>query len=193
MESGTASELRASATASSFFGLANEKSKEMAMDCGLCAGDLLGEGVQFFCSAGAVRISPSLAVRSFDAEAEIFGDQRLDAVEEKIVELGAGLASDFDGVFESGGGDEGGARAFALEQRVGADGGAVEEDEFAVADAQSFVDDLAEGFDDGLRGIGGRGKNFEHAEAACVEPDAVGEGAAGVDGDAERLGGRGIV
>ncbi len=61
----------------------------------------------------------------------LLGDERLDAVEEEIVELGAGLASDLDGVFESGGGDERGAGAFAFEQRVGADGGAVEEDEFS--------------------------------------------------------------
>src|ERR1017187_274332 len=100
MESGTASELSASATANSFLGFAKEKRSEMAMDCGFAAET---------CSAG----------------------------------------------------------------------------EFA------FVGDFAEGFDDGLGGIGWRGENFEHAQATCVDPDAVGKGAAGVDGDAEWLGAAG--
>ncbi len=180
MESGTARRFRLAATASSFFGFAKEKSSEIAMDCGLAAASLFDEGSQFlrrgrgedFAVAGGAFV---------DAEAEIFGDQRLDAVEEEVVELGAGLASDFDGVFEAFRGDQGGARAFAFEQRIGADGGAVEEDEVA------FVRDFLKGFDDGLRGIGGSRKDFQHAEAAALSPDAVGEGAAGVDGDAEGL------
>ena len=61
-------------------------------------------------------------------EAEIFRHERLNALEEKIVELGAGLASDLDGVFEADGCDQGGAGAFAFEQRIGSDSGAVEED-----------------------------------------------------------------
>ena len=32
----------------------------------------------------------------------------------------------------------------------------------------------------------GRGKNFEDLEAAIFDPDAIGEGAAGIDGDAQR-------
>ena len=47
--------------------------------------------------------------------------------------------------------------------------------------------DLLQGFDDGLRGIGGGGKHFQHAKLARFVPDTVGEGAAGVDGDAEGL------
>ncbi len=143
-------------------------------------GELLCESAQFlrrgldedFAVAGGAFV---------DTEAEIFRDQWLDAVEEEIIELGAGLASDFDGVFEAFGGDECGAGAFAFEQRVGADGGAVEEDDVA------FGSDFLECFDDGLRGIGGGRKDFQHAEAAVFSPDAVGEGAAGVDGDAEGL------
>ena len=143
-----------------------------------------GEGFQI-CGR---RVGQDFAVAGgafFDAEAEIGGDQRLDAIEEEIVELGARLASDLDGVFESGGRDQSGARAFAFQQSVGADGGAVQDDEFAV------VIDFAEGFDDGLGGIGWRGENFQHAQAAAVDPDTVGEGAAGVDGDAEGLGAAG--
>ena len=122
----------------------------------------------------------------FDAEAEIGRDQRFDAVEEEVVELGASLASDFDGVFETGGGDQGGARAFAFQQSVGADCGAVQDYQF------TFGGDFAEGFDDGLGGIGGSGEDFQHAQAAgVVDPDTVGEGAAGVDGYAEGLGAAG--
>src|ERR1022692_3502783 len=127
----------------------------------------------------------SNATARYNCMAYANGDERFDAVEEEVVEFGAGLASNFDGVFEAFRGDEGGARAFVFEKRVGADRGAVEEDEFA------FVGDFAEGFDDGLGGIGWRGENFEHAQATCVDPDAVGKGAAGVDGDAEWLGAAG--
>ena len=77
---------------------------------------------------GSIRISPSLAVRSSMPKRRSARDQRLDAIEEEVVELGAGLASDLDGVFETGGGDQSGARAFAFEQSVGADGGAVQDD-----------------------------------------------------------------
>ena len=42
-----------------------------------------------------------------------------------VVEIGTGLAGDGECVFESGGGDESDARAFAFEQRIGGDGGAV--------------------------------------------------------------------
>ena len=92
--------------------------------------DLLREGLQFFRRRRGQDFSVAGGAL-VDAEAEIARDQWLDSVEEEVVELGAGLASDFDGVFEAGSGDERGARAFALEQRVGADGGAVQEDEFA--------------------------------------------------------------
>ena len=83
----------------------------------LAISDLRGEG--------AVRISPSLAVRSSMPKRRSLGTSGSTAVEEEVVELGAGLAADLDGVFESGGGDQSGARAFAFKQRVGADGGAV--------------------------------------------------------------------
>jgi hypothetical protein len=46
------------------------------------------------------------------------------------------------------------------------------------------VIDLAESFDDGLRGIGWSGENFQHAQAAIgfVSPDTICKGAASVDG-----------
>ena len=57
--------------------------------------------------------------------------------------------------------------------------------------SSASVSDFVEGFDDGLRGIGRRRENFQHAETAGVDPHTVGEGAAGVDGDAEGLGATG--
>ena len=60
-----------------------------------------------------------------NAEAEIFGRERFGLLKEKIVEFGAGLAADGDGVFKAGGGDKGDTRAFTFEQRIGADGGSV--------------------------------------------------------------------
>ena len=98
------------------------------------------------------RLGHNLAVAGgafFDAEAKIGRDQRFDAVEEEIVELGASLASDFDGVFETGGGDQSGARAFAFQQSVRADCGAVQDYQF------TFERDFAERFYDGLGGVGG--------------------------------------
>jgi len=50
--------------------------------------------------------------------------------QEKIVEARAVLASNLDGVFKAGSGDQSYARAFTLQQRIGADGGAVQQDGF---------------------------------------------------------------
>jgi hypothetical protein len=59
----------------------------------------------------------------------------------------------------------------------------VQNDEFA------FVIDLAESVDDGLGRIGRSGEDFQHAEAVGgIDPDTVGESAAGVDGDAKLVG-----
>jgi hypothetical protein len=81
-------------------------------------------------------------------------NERRDAVEEEVVKFGAGLTADFEDVFESGGGDKSGAGSFAFEQRVGADGGAVQEDEVAV------VIYFLKSLDDGLGGVGGSGEDF---------------------------------
>ena len=112
----------------------------------------------------------SFAVGAFgDSEAEVRWDERLDAVKEEVVELGPRLAADFDGVFEAFRCDQRNASAFPL---------------------QDCVRDLANGFGDRLRRVGRGGENFQKANTAALDPDAVGEGAAGVDSDAEggRLG-----
>ena len=114
-----------------------------------------------------------------DAKAEFSRDQGLGEGREPIVEFCAGLATDGDGVFEACGSDEGDVRAFAFEHGVGADGG-------SVADVDGFTAcDLAQGGEDGERGVGGGGEDFEDAEFAFGEVDAVCEGASGVDGYAQ--------
>ena len=47
--------------------------------------------------------------------------------------------------------------------------------------------DPAKRLGDCLGGIGWGRKNFQHAEAACVDPYAIREGASGIDGDAKGL------
>ncbi len=122
----------------------------------------------------------SFAVDSLvHAESQFGGNERLHAIEEEVVEPGTGLAADLDDIFETRGGDQGDARAFALKDGVRADGGAVQEDDGGLAS------DLTNRFGDRLRGIGGRGEDLQEADTPALDPDAVGEGAAGIDGDAE--------
>ena len=115
-----------------------------------------------------------------NAEAEIGDGGR--AVLVPVVEIGAVLAGDGEGIFESGCGDESYACAFALEQCVGSDRGAVADFDLIGRNERG---DLADSFEDGAAGIGGGGGEFEDLDAAGVAVDAVGEGAAGVDGDDE--------
>jgi|GEM_PF-5385219 len=63
MESGTPSGLSASATASSFSGFANENSSEIAIASGSLAATREASAFNSG-GVGAIRISPSLAVRS---------------------------------------------------------------------------------------------------------------------------------
>ena len=48
------------------------------------------------------------------------------------------------------------------------------------------VSDLPERVDNSLRGIRRSGKDFEQPQAAALYPDAIGKGAASVDGNAQR-------
>jgi len=82
------------------------------------------------------------------------GDQGFDAIKEEVVEIGARLAADFDGVLETCCSYKGDARAFALEDGVCAHSSAMQQNEGRV------VGNLANGFGDGLRGIGRRGEDF---------------------------------
>ena len=149
----------------------------------LCGGDAVGEVAQFF----RARRGEDFSVGGgafVDAEAEVFGDQRLDAIEEEVVEFGAGLASDFDGVFET--------CVVTSAVRAPFRSSSVLVPTVVPWRRMKFSSwrDLFYRFEDGLGGIGGRRKNFQHFQAMRfrIDPDAVGEGAAGVDGDAEGLG-----
>jgi hypothetical protein len=64
-----------------------------------------------------------------DTEAEVGRDEALRRALEPIVELGACLAADGEGVFKTFRGDEGDACALTLEHRVGGDGRAVSNDD----------------------------------------------------------------
>ena len=97
-----------------------------------------------------------------------------------VVEIGARLAADGERVFKSRRGDKGDARAFAFEQRVGGDSGAVADFDGGFGNEAR---DLANGFEDGAAGIIGSGGKLEDLDAAADAIDAIGERAAGVDGD----------
>ena len=102
-------------------------------------------------------------------------------MEVPVVEAGAGLAGNGEGVFKARGGDEGDACAFAFEQGVGGDGGAVADfDGRPVADAmRSTASRMAR---PGSSGVDG---SLRTSSLPAVAVDAVGEGAAGIDGDGE--------
>ena len=73
----------------------------------------MGERVQLQCRRS--REDLSLCCRPFvNSKAQIFGDQRFYAIEEKIVQPRAGLAADFDGIFESDSCDQRSSGAFAF-------------------------------------------------------------------------------
>ena len=128
-----------------------------------------------FCRMLPLRINPL-----DDAEAHTTLHQRRHTFECKVVKLRPILAADLDGVFKARGSNESYARAFALQQRVCADGGSVQQSHAAGSS------DLRKRLGYGLRGIGRRGEDLDHAWPAALHPDAVGEGATGIDGNAER-------
>ncbi len=85
-----------------------------------------GEGGQF--AGGGAACDVAVVVGAFEnAEAQGGGDNGRARLGSEIVEFGAVLARDLEDIFESRGGDQGGAGAFALEQRVGGDGGPVDD------------------------------------------------------------------
>ena len=63
------------------------------------------------------------------AKTQIRRDQRFYAIKEEIIKLGTGLAADLDRVFKTGGRDQSHACAFALQQSIGADRGAMQKNQ----------------------------------------------------------------
>ena len=87
-------------------------------------GDEVGDGV-------LVERKEDLAevVEAFgDGEAEVAGDEGLGEGDAEIVLVVAALVAEGENVAEALGGDEGGAGALALDDGVGGEGGAVDED-----------------------------------------------------------------
>ena len=120
-----------------------------------------------------------------EAKAAILGSKRGGTVDVPVIEAGASLAADSEGIFKSGRGDEGYARALALEESVGGDSGAVTD--FDGARPGVFCD-LLDGLENCALGIVRGGGQLEDVEASIDAIDAVSECAAGVDGDDEALG-----
>ena len=102
-----------------------------------------------------------------------------------VVETGTGLASDGERVFEASGGDKGDARAFAFEQRIGGDGGAVANFDHGCAGTDR---DLFDGVEDRAGWISGVEGSLSTSRLPAVAIDAIGERAACIDGDGEALG-----
>src|SRR5579864_8281465 len=131
------------------------------------------------------RLRENFAVRRralVDAKTEFPGNERLDALEEKIVKLGTRLAADLDGIFKSGGRHECGAGALAFEKGICTHGCAVKKNK--LFGGGNFLECNY----DSLRWIGGRGEYLQYLEAARlgIDPDAVGERASSIDSDAKR-------
>ncbi len=93
------------------------------------------------------------------------------------------LASDVEQVGESGVGDQADACAAPLEERVGRDGGPVDEPV-----ERGVGRDARDRGADRLVGSAGSGRHLGRDESAAEVGDDVGEGAAGVDGDADLQG-----
>ena len=110
-----------------------------------------------------------------DLEAEVAGDERGEAAGH-AVGVGPRAAAELEDVAEALGGDQAGAGEAALEQGVGGDGGAVDEEVDAVEGRGGGVEG---GEDAGGLVRGGRG--LDEADGGAVEEDQVGEGAADVD------------
>ena len=188
MESGTPRGFRAWAIANSFFGFAKEKSSEMAMDSGCLP-----------CNAGSIAISnPRAKARSgFRRRWPCVRRSRSGDLSGLAVRRGRRKNRRALG------------RAWRPISMASSKPAVVTRAVRAPLRSSSvlvptvvpcrrtncaLVVNFAEGFDDGLRGIGGSRENFQHAQAAVrICPDTVSEGAAGVDGDAKRLGRAGHV
>ena len=83
-----------------------------------------------------------------DLEAQMARDEWLGHFQEQVVQVVAMFAGDLIGVPKAPGGEQGGTRAFALDDRVGDQGGA--------------VDDVLDVFSGGLGALQGIGENVGH-------------------------------
>lgn len=113
----------------------------------------------------------------------------------EVEDVRARLVADDEAVAEALGDDEGDGLALALEEGVGGDGGAHADgldvgrvEGLAAGDvgAREVGENAADGFEGGVGVVGGVfGQELDHEVLAAVVADAVGKGAAAVDGDAD--------
>ena len=113
-----------------------------------------------------------------DAEAALQRDERLGVAVAEAVEMGARLPPQVQDVLEAGGGDEGRARALALEERVRGDRRPVRE----ALERRPVAPTSAAAFDHRVLLRAG-GRHLRRAELAVVEEHGVREGASDVDSE----------
>src|SRR6185312_9957687 len=98
-----------------------------------------------------------------DAEAQFCRRESGGLLKEKVVKLRAMLTTNLNGIFKSFGRYKSNARAFTLEQRVGADSSAVQHNDLLRGGG-----DLAHGIGNRLGRIGRRGKYFQDLEGRIL-------------------------
>src|SRR6185312_1526735 len=107
--------------------------------------------------------------------------KRLNGAHIQIVKTRTRLPANRNRIFKSSSGYHGRACALALQKGVGSNRGSVKKNQVAL----TIPNNLSNGACDGLGRIAGRGKQLEDSELAIFDPDAVSEGAAGIDCDSE--------
>ena len=110
-------------------------------------------------------------------EAHFCTYQRRNPLKEEIVQFRTRLAPNLDQIFEPGSRNQSYPRAFPLKQSIGAHGCSVQQHQ------RPGHAGLAYAFRDCPRCIGWRRKRLQHANSAPLNPHAIREGTAGVDGD----------
>ena len=89
--------------------------------------------------------------------------QRRGRIDEEVVHVVAAFAADLERVPEAGGGEQPGARALALDQGVGGQGGAVDEAADVARRRARLVQEAEHALLHRLGGILGRGEELAHA------------------------------
>ena len=120
------------------------------------------------------------------------GHQGHRGIDEEVVHVVAAFAADLERVAESRGGEQSGARALALDEGIGGEGGAVDEAPNASRRRARFLQEGEHALLHGLGGILRGGEQLAHAHVAgdVVHPDEIGEGAADVHAQSAGAGGR---
>ena len=117
-------------------------------------------------------------------EAKVARDEGRGAVDPDVVLLEPVLVRHFEGVAVAFGDDQGGFGALPLDDGVGGQGGAVDDEADGRGGDGRHLQDLADGVEDPVLGGGVGGEHLGGDKAAAGLEGHVGEGAADVDGEA---------